>query len=268
MRCGAAHGTWRDVRLAGRSPQAMGFRLEFMAEMQAIHGGSLLLEGLGFILFCRLGAEDGHIELKKVPLRDRLAVEAMLQYQKDPLHQQLCAVTDGSGLFHVCPTSVDLERPELAGRGWNASHAWDFCGDRWAGPWRPEATEVSVHQEVSEALAPEAPQLPEREAEPPEEPRSVEEPINYMLPPVPAASAQDLQPQANDAAELQAAQTAQPFGFGGSFSMFFYVFSHLFEGFWPCFALNCAPRACMPLLPALRRAHRHLRRGDFLVACA
>ena len=211
-----------------------------------------------------------------MPLRDRLGVEAMLQYQKDPAHEHLCAVTDGSGLFHVCPTAVDVERPELAGLGWNASHSWDFCGERFAGPWRPAATEVSVHAEVSAPPAPEAPQLPEREAEPPEEPRPPEEPVTYRLPPVPAASAEDLRLQGNDVAELQAAQTAQRPGRGSGASsqacraVSAWVCPEMLA--FPCVSLAFAaltalpPRACMPLMPA--RKPRHLRRADFLVACA
>ena len=30
---------------------------------------------------------------------------------------------DDSGVFRICPTTVDDERPELAGMGWNASHS-------------------------------------------------------------------------------------------------------------------------------------------------
>ena len=54
---------------------------------------------------------------------------------------------DDSGVFRICPTTVDDERPELAGLGWNASHSrsaevvnsvscsrcargWDFCSER------------------------------------------------------------------------------------------------------------------------------------------
>jgi len=162
--------------------------------------------------------QDGSINVAKVPLRDRLSVEAMLQYEKDPTHQHLCTITDDSGVFRICPTTVDDERPELAGMGWNASHSWDFCGERFADPatgaveeaWRPPTTETSVHEEVSEPLPPpEAPELPERPEEPPEEIRlgDIEEPIGYVAPPVPAASAQELTTHPNDQMELHAAQS-------------------------------------------------------------
>ncbi|CAK9012064.1 Uncharacterized protein SCF082_LOCUS11367 [Durusdinium trenchii] len=157
--------------------------------------------------------QDGTLDLTKVPLRDRLSVEAMLQYQKDPEHQHLCTITDSSGMFRVCPTTVDDERPELAGMGWNASHSWDFCGERFGEDnWKPATTETSVHEEISEPLPPPAaPELPEREAEPPEELRlgDIEEPIGYMVPPVPAASAQELTTHPSDQMELQAAHAAQ-----------------------------------------------------------
>ncbi|CAJ1437399.1 unnamed protein product [Effrenium voratum] len=159
---------------------------------------------------------DRSLDLKKVPLRDRLAVEAMLQYQKDSAHQHLCTTTDESKTFHVCPTTVDDERPELAGRGWGASHSWDFCSERFldgenGGPveeWKPPTTDTSVHEEVSEPLPPpKAPELPEREAAPPEEVRlgDIEEPIGYIPPPVPAASAEELHTHPSDQMQLQAA---------------------------------------------------------------
>jgi len=146
--------------------------------------------------------KDGGLDVSKVPIRDRLAVEAMLQYQKDPSHEHLCTTTDESGAFHICPTAVDDERPELAGRGWNASHSWDFCSERFSDPvsgtaeaWKPPTTDRSVHEEVSEPLPPPgAPKLPERSMAPPEEVRLVDimpepEPAMY---PAPAASAQEL----------------------------------------------------------------------------
>eukprot|EP00435_Cladocopium_sp_Y103_P021264 s1900_g5.t1 len=205
--------------------------------------------------------QDGSINLAKVPLRDRLSVDAMLQYQKDPVHQHLCTTTDDSGVFRICPTTVDDERPELAGLGWNASHSWDFCSERFADPasgaveeaWRPPTTDTSVHEEVSEPLPPpQAPELPERPEEPPEELRlgDIEEPVGYIPPPVPAASAEELVTHPNDQMELHAAQTAQ--------------------------------QAAMPCLPptwcSWRRSTRHSRSmkpgrsscrryADFLVSC-
>ncbi|CAE7589263.1 unnamed protein product, partial [Symbiodinium natans] len=144
--------------------------------------------------------KDGSLDVTKVPLRDRLSVEAMLQYQKDPAHQHLCTTTDDSGAFHICPTAVDDERPELAGRGWNASHSWDFCSERFTDPisgvaeaWKPPTTDRSVHEEVSEPLPPpHAPKLAERAMAPPEEVRldDIAEEPPPLMPPVPAASAQ------------------------------------------------------------------------------
>eukprot|EP00913_Durusdinium_trenchii_P024570 g23064.t1 len=113
--------------------------------------------------------QDGTLDLTKN------GTFVVLAEQKDPEHQHLCTITDSSGMFRVCPTTVDDERPELAGMGWNASHSWDFCGERFGEDnWKPATTETS--------------------AEPPEELRlgDIEEPIGYMVPPVPAASAQDV----------------------------------------------------------------------------
>lgn len=204
--------------------------------------------------------QDGSINLAKVPLRDRLSVDAMLQYQKDPSHQHLCTTTDDSGVFRICPTTVDDERPELAGLGWNASHSWDFCSERFADPasgaveeaWRPPTTDTSVHEDVSEPLPPpQAPQLPERPEEPPEELRlgDIEEPVGYIPPPVPAASAEELETHPNGQMGLHAAQAQQA-------------------------AMPCLP----PTWSSWRRSTRHSRSmkpgrsscrryADFLVSC-
>jgi len=109
--------------------------------------------------------KDGSLDLEKVPSRDRLSVDVMLQYRKDPTKKFLCTHTEQSGHFLVCPVTADTERPEFSGRGWNATHSWDFCTE---GFWKP----VHIPKRQSEALPdPEAPVLGKRAPLPPEEPR-------------------------------------------------------------------------------------------------
>merc|ERR1719188_845300 len=109
----------------------------------------------------------GEIDLQKVPPRDRLAVQIMLQYRAAPDGPAgLCDVTPGSRPFAVCPAVADPERPELGGRGWLASRSWDFCTQRG---WRPAHDRGQERSEVQPA--PPAPALPERPETPPEEDR-------------------------------------------------------------------------------------------------
>eukprot|EP00933_Yihiella_yeosuensis_P004377 TRINITY_DN108745_c0_g1_i1.p1 TRINITY_DN108745_c0_g1~~TRINITY_DN108745_c0_g1_i1.p1 ORF type:complete len:652 (+),score=170.37 TRINITY_DN108745_c0_g1_i1:107-2062(+) len=110
--------------------------------------------------------KNGSLDLSLVPFKDRAALELMLKYREDPSANSLCSPTAGSQPFSVCPVSSDPERPELSGRGWLANHSWDFCA---AKNWRPAK---KIGNDVSDAQgAPLAPELPQRDIEPPEESR-------------------------------------------------------------------------------------------------
>merc|ERR1712176_1139303 len=73
---------------------------------------------------------SGKLDLKRVPVSDRLGVEAMIQYRGDPHTHALCDETEHSGHFAVCPVVEDPDRPEMGTRGWLALHSWDFCTAR------------------------------------------------------------------------------------------------------------------------------------------
>lgn len=120
---------------------------------------------------------DGSVNLQKVPPRDRLAVEVMLQYQKDPEGHSLCSATVGSDKFSVCPAAPDPEHPEAAGHGWLASRSWDFCS---AKGWKPKAGLDG--KPSTEVPAPVAKTLPEEDDEPTER-QAQEQPITYPVHP-------------------------------------------------------------------------------------
>lgn len=109
-----------------------------------------------------VGPEAGSIDIEKVPFRDRLAVQAMMQYRDDPTSKFLCAEADGSDGFAICPIERDPDRPELVKSGWLANHSWDFCTNRKFKPRKISSTDDGLTSEVFPApIAPSMPPRPE-----------------------------------------------------------------------------------------------------------
>eukprot|EP00927_Polykrikos_kofoidii_P017960 TRINITY_DN18249_c0_g1_i1.p1 TRINITY_DN18249_c0_g1~~TRINITY_DN18249_c0_g1_i1.p1 ORF type:complete len:735 (-),score=102.17 TRINITY_DN18249_c0_g1_i1:11-2215(-) len=111
------------------------------------------------------------INASAVPARDRLAIEAMIHYQQDPLNRSLCTVTSSSNGFSVCPVMPDPAHPEWSDRGWLATHGWDYCTDRAFRPSSQPGVAVKVMkgdfagnmQDLGSVPGPRALPLPPRE---------------------------------------------------------------------------------------------------------
>lgn len=78
--------------------------------------------------------ETGEIDIEKIPFKDRIAVEAMQNYQENG--GDLCQQTPHSGEFLVCPAAKGCAGSNVAGpggalpSGWFSGvsgKSWDFC---------------------------------------------------------------------------------------------------------------------------------------------
>lgn len=133
------------------------------AAPRTAHGGACLWRGALYRRYSEDSAYKdgaGNLDIAKIPLRDRLAVQAMDQNMRDPDTHGVCDIVDGSKGFAVCPAVPDPDKPEMASHGWFSARSWDFCSDADRS-YRPSPETGTVDQERLTSIVDALPPAPE-----------------------------------------------------------------------------------------------------------